>query len=33
MITVEAGQGLDIEAEVVEGFSFDKGLGEPILRN
>ena len=31
VITVEAGQGLDIEAEVVEGFSFDKGWASPFF--
>lgn len=31
VVTVEAGQGLDIEAEVVEGFSFDKGWASPFF--
>jgi chaperonin GroEL (HSP60 family) len=32
-VTVEAGQGLEMESEVVEGFSLDKGLGVTILCN
>ena len=31
VVTVEAGQGLDLEAEVVEGFSFDKGWASPFF--
>ena len=31
VVTVEAGQGLELEAEVVEGFSFDKGWVSPFL--
>lgn len=31
VVTVEAGQGLDLEAEVVEGFSLDKGWVSPFF--
>jgi chaperonin GroEL len=31
VVTVEAGQGLDLESEVVEGFSFDKGWSSPFF--
>ncbi len=31
VITVEAGQGLDMESEVVEGFSLDKGWASPFF--
>ena len=31
VVTVEAGQGLELEAEVVEGFSFDKGWASPFF--
>jgi chaperonin GroEL len=31
VVTVEAGQGLELEAEVVEGFSFDKGWSSPFF--
>ena len=31
MVTVEAGQGLELEAEVVEGFSLDKGWVSPFF--
>ena len=31
VVTVEAGQGLELEAEVVEGFSLDKGWVSPFL--
>ncbi|GHU08012.1 60 kDa chaperonin [Alphaproteobacteria bacterium] len=31
IVTVEAGQGLDTESEVVEGFSFDKGYVSPYM--
>lgn len=31
VVTVEAGQGLEMEAEVVEGFSFDKGWASPFF--
>lgn len=31
VVTVEAGQGLDLEAEVVEGFNFDKGWASPFF--
>ena len=31
VVTVEAGQGLDLESEVVEGFSFDKGWASPFF--
>ncbi len=31
VVTVEAGQGLDLEAEVVEGFSLDKGWSSPFF--
>ncbi len=31
VITVEAGQGLEMEAEVVEGFSLDKGWASPFF--
>ena len=31
VITVEAGQSLDMEAEVVEGFSLDKGWASPFF--
>lgn len=31
VVTVEAGQGLEMEAEVVEGFSLDKGWASPFF--
>lgn len=31
VVTVEAGQGLDLEADVVEGFSLDKGWSSPFF--
>jgi chaperonin GroEL len=31
VVTVEAGQGLEVEAEVVEGFSLDKGWASPFF--
>ena len=31
VVTVEAGQGLELEAEVVEGFSLDKGWVSPFF--
>ena len=31
VVTVEAGQGLELEAEVVEGFSLDKGWSSPFF--
>ncbi len=31
VVTVEAGQGLDLEAEVVEGFTLDKGWSSPFF--
>ncbi len=31
VVTVEAGQGLELEAEVVEGFSFDRGWSSPFF--
>lgn len=31
VVTVEAGQGLDLEAEVVEGFSLDRGWASPFF--
>lgn len=31
VVTVEAGQGLDLEAEVVEGFNLDKGWSSPFF--
>ena len=31
VVTVEAGQGLELEAEVVEGFSLDKGWVSPFI--
>jgi chaperonin GroEL len=31
VVTVEAGQGLEMEADVVEGFSFDKGWASPFF--
>lgn len=31
VVTVEAGQGLEMEAEVVEGFSMDKGWASPFF--
>lgn len=31
VITVEAGQGLDMESEIVEGFSLDKGWASPFF--
>lgn len=33
VVTVEAGQGLELEAEVVEGFSLDKGWVSPFFVN
>jgi chaperonin GroEL len=31
VVTVEAGQGLDLESEVVEGFTFDSGFVSPYM--
>lgn len=31
VVTVEAGQGLELEAEVVEGFTFDRGFVSPFF--
>ena len=31
VVTVEAGQGLDMEQEIVEGFSYDKGYSSPFF--
>lgn len=31
VVTVEAGQGLQMESEVVEGYSFDKGFASPFF--
>lgn len=31
VVTVEAGQGLQLESEVVEGFSFDRGYSSPFF--
>ena len=31
IVTVEAGQGLDMEQEIVEGFSYDKGYSSPFF--
>ena len=31
VVTVEAGQGLDVEQEIVEGFSYDKGYSSPFF--
>jgi chaperonin GroEL len=31
VVTVEAGQGLELESEVVEGFSFDRGWSSPFF--
>jgi len=31
VITVEAGQGLDMESEIVEGFNLDKGWASPFF--
>src|SRR5690606_5261767 len=31
VVTVEAGQGLELEAEVVEGFSLDRGWSSPFF--
>lgn len=31
VVTVEAGQGLDLQAEIVEGFSLDKGWSSPFF--
>ena len=31
VVTVEAGQGLELEAEVVEGFTFDRGFVSPYM--
>ena len=31
VVTVEAGQGLEMQAEVVEGFSYDKGYSSPFF--
>ena len=31
IVTVEAGQGLEMEQEIVEGFSYDKGYGSPFF--
>lgn len=31
VVTVEEGQGLDLESEVVEGFTFDKGFVSPYM--
>jgi chaperonin GroEL len=33
VITVEAGQGLDLESEVVEGFNLDRGWSSPFFVN
>ena len=31
IVTVEAGQGLEMEQEIVEGFSYDKGYSSPLF--
>ena len=31
IVTVEAGQGLEMESEIVEGFSYDKGFSSPFF--
>ena len=31
VVTVEAGQGLEMEQEIVEGFSYDKGYSSPFF--
>ncbi|MBR2767241.1 chaperonin GroEL [Candidatus Saccharibacteria bacterium] len=31
IVTVEAGQGLEMESEIVEGFSYDKGYSSPFF--
>lgn len=31
VVTVEAGQGLEMESEIVEGFSYDKGYSSPFF--
>jgi len=31
VVTVEAGQGLEMEQEIVEGFSYDKGYSSPFM--
>ncbi|MBR2831090.1 chaperonin GroEL, partial [Candidatus Saccharibacteria bacterium] len=31
VVTVEAGQGLEMEQEIVEGFSYDKGFASPFF--
>ena len=31
VVTVEAGQGLEMEQEIVEGFSYDKGFSSPFF--
>lgn len=31
VVTVEAGQGLEMEADIVEGFSYDKGYSSPFF--
>ncbi|MDR3298122.1 MAG: chaperonin GroEL [Candidatus Nomurabacteria bacterium] len=31
VVTVEAGQGLEMEAEITEGFTYDKGLSSPFF--
>ena len=31
MVTVEEGQGLELESEVVEGFTFDRGFVSPYM--
>ena len=33
VVTVEAGQGLEMEQEIVEGFSYDKGYSSPFKIN
>ena len=33
VVTVEAGQGLEMEQEIVEGFSYDKGYSSPLRIN
>ncbi len=33
VVTVEAGQGLEMEQEIVEGFSYDKGYSSPFFVN
>ena len=31
VVTVEEGQGLELESEVVEGFTFDRGFVSPYM--